>query len=482
MIQLYWKNATDKVVGPAHGLSEADLQEIQPAMRAAHERVMQQVSDGQLGYTALPGNAVYRQQVSMLADKLRPQTTDLIVLGIGGSALGNLAVQGALNPATYNLMTDRKRPGPRLFVLDNVDPALIKDTLGLLGRRLKTTVVNVISKSGETAETASEFMIFREMLRKKLGDDFASHIVATTDSEKGTLHEIAKADGYAMLPVPGDVGGRFSVLSPVGLFSAAMCGIDINELLAGAADMNQRVENPDWTANPACMLAAIKFIATTAKAKPMHVMMPYSNRLYLLADWYRQLWAESLGKRVDRAGREVHTGPTPIKALGTTDQHSQVQLYREGPNDKLTVFLEVAKHPAEVRVPDVFGDVPGLAYLRKAKLSRLLNAEKTATEYAMAFSNRPSVTLKFDAITPRSVGEFFYLYEFATSLMGELLDINAYDQPAVELGKQATFALMGRAGSVSASIARDLGREAMSYDELAAEMKPFVRTDAKYLA
>jgi len=210
--------------------------------------------------------------------------------------------------------------------------------------------------------------------------------------------------------------------------------------------------------------------------------MPYSNLLYLLADWYRQLWAESLGKRVDRAGREVHTGPTPIKALGTTDQHSQVQLYREGPNDKLTVFLEVAKHPAEVRVPDVFGDVPGLAYLRKAKLSKLLNAEKTATEYAMAFSSRPSVTLKFDAITPRSVGEFFYLYEFATSLMGELLDINAYDQPAVELGKQATFALMGRAGSVSASIARDLGREAMSYDELAAEMRPFVRTDAKYLA
>jgi len=174
----------------------------------------------------------------------------------------------------------------------------------------------------------------------------------------------------------------------------------------------------------------------------MHVMMPYSNRLYSLADWYRQLWAESLGKKTDRAGREIFTGPTPVKALGTTDQHSQIQLYREGPNDKLIVFLYVEEHPREVRIPDIFGDVPGLTYLRGRTLGELLNAEKAATEYALAVSRRPSVTLRFDRITPWSVGEFFYLYEFTTSLMGELLDVNAYDQPAVELGKRATFALM----------------------------------------
>ena len=468
MLQLYWKNATDKIVGPEHGVSRDDLDEIEPDIRDAHRKVVESCRGGELGYAGLPGNTRYIEQVSALVEKYRGGTTDLVVLGIGGSALGNLAVHSALNPVTYNLLSDKKRPGPRLFVLDNVDPALVGDTLKFLGRRLKTTLVNVISKSGETAETASQFMIFREALRKKLGDDFASHIVATTDTEKGTLHEIAKADGYDMLAVPGDVGGRFSVLSPVGLFSAAMCGVDIEALLAGAGAMKERVETigADWGSNPACVLAAIKHLMFTAKGKPMHVMMPYSNRLYLLADWYRQLWAESLGKQTDRDGNEVFTGPTPIKALGATDQHSQVQLYREGPNDKFTVFLDVTVHPAKTRVPDVFEDIPGLTYLRKTQLAKILSAEKRATEYAMAKSQRPTVTIQFNSITPQSVGEFIYLYEFTTSLAGELLNINAYDQPAVELGKQATFALLGREG----------------YEELATEMKSFTRVDTRYLA
>jgi len=468
MLQLYWKNATDKVVGPQHGVTRDDLDEIEPEIRAAHTTIVESCRDGLLGYAGLPGNTQYTADVQALVDKYRPDTTDLVVLGIGGSALGNLAIQAALNPVTYNLLTDKKRPGPRLFVLDNVDPALVGDTLKFLGRRLKTTLVNVISKSGETAETASQFMIFREALRKKLGPDFARHIVATTDTEKGTLHEIAKADGYDMLAVPGDVGGRFSVLSPVGLFSAAMCGIDIEALLAGAGAMKARIEEcgTDWQSNPACVLAAIKHLMFIRKNKPMHVMMPYSNRLYLMADWYRQLWAESLGKRFDRQGSEVFTGPTPIKALGTTDQHSQVQLYREGPNDKLTIFLDVTKHPGKARVPDVFEDVPGLTYLRKTQLSKILSAEKKATEYAMAISERPTVTIQFNSITPQSVGEFIYLYEFVTSLAGELLNINAYDQPAVELGKKATFALLGREG----------------YEEVAKEMKSFTRVDSRYLA
>ncbi len=466
MIQLYWKNATDKVIDSRHGVTQGDLDSIHDALLAAHRAVLGQIEAGRLGYAALPGKSEYADQVKALVAKYRSRKiTDLVVLGIGGSALGNIALQAALNDATYNLQSDRKRGGPRLFVLDNVDPALVGDVMKFLGRRLNTTLFNVISKSGETAETASQFMIVREMLRKKLGEGFAQHIVATTDMLKGTLHEIAKRDGYDMLPVPDDVGGRFSVLTPVGLFSAAMCGIDIDALLAGAGAMKQRTEIHQWYENPACVLAAVNYIMMTAKGKPMHVMMPYSNRLYLLADWYRQLWAESLGKRLSRDGREVFAGPTPIKALGTTDQHSQVQLYREGPNDKLVIFLEVDKHPREVRVPNVFGEVPGLAYLAKARLSKLLEAEKKATEYALAVSQRPTLTIRFNNITPQSVGEFIYLYEFTTSLMGELLNINAYDQPAVELGKQATFALMGRDG----------------YRDLAKQIKHTVRVDNKYL-
>ncbi len=466
MIELYWKNATDRVVPATHGLTAEDLENIDGPIRRAHANVLEQVRSGKLGYAALPTHSEYPAAVKAMVQRYRSNTTDLIVLGIGGSALGNIALQAALNPVTYNMLSDRKRPGPRLFVLDNVDPVLVAETLGLLGRRLESTLVNVISKSGETAETAAQFMIVREMLRKKLGDKFAQRIVATTDAHKGTLRDIATADGYATLPVPQDVGGRFSVLSPVGLFSAAMCGIDIDALLAGAAAMRQRVENVRWRENPACMLAAIKYIAYAAKGKTIHVMMPYSNRLVGLADWYRQLWAESLGKKTVRDGREVFIGPTPVKALGATDQHSQIQLYREGPNDKLVVFLEVRKHPRDLSVPDVFAQAGGLSYLRKAKLSKLLIAEKAATEYALAESGRPSVTLRFNAVTPPSVGEFLYLYEFATSLMAELLGVNAYDQPAVELGKQATFALLGREG----------------YEDLARQIKPFTSPDQTYSA
>ncbi len=465
MISLYWKNATAEAIGGAHGITPGELDGISEAIAAAHRSVGAQAATGRLGYAALPARRDYRDQVMELVRRYRPTATDLVVLGIGGSALSNIALQTALNPATYNLLSDRKRSGPRLFVLDNIDPALVGDTLALLGRRLKTTVFNVISKSGETAETASQFMVVREMLRKKLGEDFAGRIVATTDAEKGTLHDIAAADGYATLPVPSDVGGRFSVLSPVGLFSAAMCGIDIDALLGGADAMARRLSEPNWRANPACVLAAVQHLMFAAKGKPIHVMMPYSNRLFGLADWYRQLWAESLGKAVDRSGREVFVGPTPVKALGATDQHSQVQLYREGPNDKLVIFLVADKHPRDVRIPDVFADVGGLSYLRKLKLSKLLAAEQTATEYALATSRRPSVTIRFDAIDPESVGAFLYFYEYVTSLAGELLDVNAYDQPAVELGKQATFALLGRDG----------------YDELAREIRSFAQPDGDYL-
>ncbi|MDY7009990.1 MAG: glucose-6-phosphate isomerase [Planctomycetota bacterium] len=465
MIQLYWKNTTSDVIGAEHGISPDELDSVMEKVSAAHRAVIEQWDAGRLGYAKLPFRRDYRDAVMELAGRYRGRTTDLVVLGIGGSALGNIALQQALNLSTYNLLSDAKRGGPRLFVLDNADPALIGDTLGLLGRRLKKTLFNVISKSGGTAETASVFMVVREMLRKRIGENFAEHVVATTDTETGILHDIASADGYATLPVPGDVGGRFSVLSPVGLFSSAMCGIDIDALLAGAGQMAEKVKSATPADNPACVLAAVKYLMYAEKGKPIHVMMPYSNRLAGLADWYRQLWAESLGKQNNRAGEEVFAGPTPVKALGATDQHSQIQLYREGPNDKLIVFLEVGKHPREVRIPDVFGQVGKLAHLRKVKISKLLNAEKQATEYALARSRRPSVTIRFDAITPESVGAFIFLYEFTTSLAGEMLDINAYDQPAVELGKKATFALLGGGDS----------------EPLADEIRKFAKVDKNYM-
>jgi glucose-6-phosphate isomerase len=210
--------------------------------------------------------------------------------------------------------------------------------------------------------------------------------------------------------------------------------------------MDALCAKPALRANPAAMLATLLCRLGMEKSKTVHVMMPYANSLYLLADWYRQLWAESLGKRVDKTGREVFAGFTPVKALGTTDQHSQVQLYREGPNDKVFGLVEVKDFGREeLAIPTGLG-VNAIKYLEGSKFGTLLNAEKKATEYALVDSQRPNFTIEFPQIDARHVGQFIYMWEMATAYVGLMLNIDAYDQPAVETGKVATFGLMGREG------------------------------------
>ncbi len=436
-------------VGP-HGLNPADLAQAAPRLADLTNQLTKTRGTGWERWRDLPFNPMRKEHVKTvkrLVRKLRGKTNNLVVLGIGGSALGNIALQSALNPATYNLMPRKERGGPRLFVIDNVDPKYVGETLDEVRRydpHLKRTIINVVSKSGETAETAAQFIITRDMLKQAIGDDYASHIVAVTDPAKGTMRQICDREGYATLPVPDGVGGRFSVLSPVGLFSAAMCGIDIESLLDGAAQMDQRCSNPDATKNPAAVLAFL-LMELTKRGKFNHVMMPYCNALYLMADWFRQLWAESLGKRVDRNGKEVFAGATPIKALGTTDQHSQVQLYREGPNDKVFAFLEVEQFDRDMPIPKGL-DVETLRYLQGATLGQLLSAEKRATEFAFIESQRPNFTIRFPQLNAHAVGQFIQLWEIITAYAGLMLNIDAYDQPAVETGKVATFGLMGRKG------------------------------------
>jgi len=222
-----------------------------------------------------------------------------------------------------------------------------------------------------------------------------------------------------------------------------MCGIDIDALLAGARDMDARVSNADFEKNPAAINAAINYHFYN-RGKKNSVIMPYSYALKDMADWYRQLWAESLGKAVDMDENLVNIGPTPIKALGTTDQHSQVQLYREGPNDKLFTFLQVENFDDDLVIGPTPKCAPELDFLAGKTISTLLNNEKKATEYALLEDNRPCLTVLFDRVNAYTVGQFIYLFEVTTSLMGALFNINPYDQPAVELGKEATFALMGK--------------------------------------
>ncbi len=401
-------------------------------------------------WRCLPFDPLRRQHVDAvrrLAGRLQPRTDHLVVLGIGGSALGNIALQAALKPHTYNLLPRLLRGGPRLFVLDNADPSFVGQALDEVRRedpRFARTVVTVISKSGETAETAAQFLIARSMLRDALGSAHAKQIVAITDPAAGTLRSLCDSEGYETLPVPEGVGGRFSVLSPVGLWSAAMCGIDIDALLDGAADMDGRCSLAAASENPAAILAWL-LVELGRRGKTGHVLMPYGNSLAGLADWFRQLWAESLGKRTDLDGNEVFAGFTPIRALGTTDQHSQVQLYREGPNDKVIGFVTVESQPRAMPIPGDL-DAEPLRYLHGAELGDLMQAEKRATEYALVESQRPNFTILLPRLDAYHVGQFIQLWEIATAFAGRLLNVDAYDQPAVETGKLATFGLMGRGG------------------------------------
>jgi len=465
-IKLYYKNVTAEIIGPEHGITPAQLKNLAEKTTPLITQLNAERTAGQTPYRDLPFSAQIAQQVKKLTAELKDRCENLVVLGIGGSALGNIALQTAINPYMHNL-DEAQRQGPRLFVFDNIDPPQLTSFLDWAGDKLDRTIFNVISKSGRTAETASQFMIIRQLLAEKLGQKgLRNQVVATTDPREGTLRKIAADADLRCLEVPNGVGGRFSVLSAVGLFSAAMCGIDIDSLLAGARDMDARVSCEDFYKNPAAINAAINYHLYN-HGKKISVMMPYSYALKDFADWYRQLWAESLGKAEDLTGSEVHIGPTPIKALGTTDQHSQVQLYREGPNDKLFTFLQVNNFDKDLRIGPAPDSASELDFLAGKDLSALLNNEKRATEYALLQSKRPCLTVFFDRVTAYTVGQFIYLYEVTTSFAGALFGINPYDQPAVELAKEATFALMGKTGE--------------EYRELAQQMQPLTEIDGDFL-
>ncbi len=425
-----------------HGVADAELQAVSGKIDAAWAAIEKNPP----GFRKLPYNTQLADEVAAMASAVQERCDSFVVVGIGGSALGNIALHSALNHAEYNHLIRPPRRGPRLFVPDNVDPDRIAGLLDAVD--LDDTVFNVVTKSGGTAETMSEFLVFREALIKKLGKErHVEHIIITTDPAQGELREIVKKYGYASLPIPPDVGGRWSVLSAVGLLSATVTGIDIHKLLAGAAAMDKVCkEFKGMWENPALTGAALHYLMDKAKGKNIQVMMPYSHAMRDVADWFRQLWAESLGKRVDRAGKVVHNGQTPEKAVGVTDQHSVMQLYIEGPYDKVVTFLTVDEFHTTVTIPSAFEEFEAVKYLGGHTMNELLNAEQRATELALTQNGKPNCAIRLQKVDEESVGALLHLLEMQTAYAGELYNVNAYDQPGVQLGKDFAYGLMSRKG------------------------------------
>ncbi len=424
-----------------HGLGPDVAAELAARFPAVREEIARRTADGEYGFLALGHQDALVERIERWTAERRGRFRHVLLLGIGGSALGARALLTALRPAAWNEWGDDKRDGlPTLTVLENVDPLTTLATLDRLDPR--ETLVNVISKSGGTAETLAQYLVVRHWLEQAVGVDAHKHLVFTTDPEKGPLRAIARAESISAFEVPPAVGGRFSVLTAVGLLPAALVGIDIRALVAGAEDAVQAAGAPELDQNAAARWAGLQWHAQHSRAANVHVLMPYSDRLRELGEWYRQLWAESLGKKHDREGREVFRGPTPVAALGATDQHSQVQLFMEGPFDKTITFVRVRDTVGMVEIPASDGrqatGEEAFGYLRGRSLGELLDQELQATREALRSNGRMSMTLELDTVDPRHVGELLMFLQCATGFAGAWYGVNPFDQPGVELGKQLT--------------------------------------------
>ncbi|MFH1008763.1 MAG: glucose-6-phosphate isomerase [Candidatus Latescibacterota bacterium] len=441
-LRLDFNHAMAQSVGQ-HGITADALSELSDRCVQIDSGLRVRRASGALPFYELPYQDV--GEIRDFAAGHQDRIDTFVGVGIGGSALGSIALHTALRHPYHNQLTNRRRQGaPKMYFPDNVDPDRLKGLFEILNPA--RTLFNVVTKSGSTAETMSTFLLVREWLMDHLGDKWREHVVVTTDRKQGDLRTIADLEGLPSFEVPDGVGGRFTALTAVSLLPAAFSGIDIQDLLDGAAAMDHRMQACDPMENPAFINASLHYLFDTTQGKHLSVMMPYAHALADVADWYRQLWAESLGKKTALDGTTVHVGPTPIKALGATDQHSQVQLYVEGPFDKVITFLAVDRYRNELTFPSAYENLGSLGYLAGHSMSELIQAERMATEYALTQAGRPNVTITLPEVCPHTVGQLLYMLEVQTVFSGGLYAINPLDQPGVEEGKKATYALMGRGG------------------------------------
>ncbi|MEG1509335.1 MAG: glucose-6-phosphate isomerase [Clostridia bacterium] len=444
-LRLDYNNMMQSSVGE-QGFTEKDFKGASVTIANAFKSVQEGRGHKMMGWTELPTNQKdVVEDILKTAKFVRKNFDYFVVLGIGGSALGPISAFQALCHLQYNDLKKKVRKGPKFYVEDNIDPERMEALLDVID--INRTMFNVITKSGSTSETMTQYLIIKNLLTKKLGKRAKDHIIATTSEFDGNLIKIAKAENYKTFYIPDGVGGRFSELCPVGLFPAAVLNIDIKAILEGAKSMDVICSNSTLTKNPALMAATLQYLSIQ-KGKNISVMMPYADGLKYMADWYAQLWGESLGKNRDLQGNKVSVGQTPVKSLGVTDQHSQVQLYAEGPNDKVITFIAVDNFRSEtdIVIPDGCRDFPNVNFLCGHTMSELLQAERKATEYAVTKAGKLNHTIYLPELNAYTYGELLYFFMMKTAYCGAMLNIDTFNQPGVEEGKNATYGLLGRPG------------------------------------
>jgi len=407
-----------------HGIPLKNLKAT-PAQIGTHLKKIENRKQG--FYKIIDENAAVKK-IGEFADERAGKYTDIVVLGIGGSALGTICLQQSLKHLFENELNGLS-PFPRLHVLDNIDPSLISDFEDLLDS--DKTLFIVVTKSGTTPETLAQYSYyFHKIYQKKLYP--RDHFAFVTEPGNNLLRRIARKENISCFTIPENVGGRFSVLTAVGLLPAKLIGIDIEKILLGAREMRDSFLNPDFSKNLPYQLALTQYLLAK-KGKNINILWPYSQKLIRFADWYRQLLAESTGKE----GK----GLTPVSALGVTDQHSQSQLYNEGPNDKLITFIKVKNLGPCMPIPSMLNG-PDTSFPDGLTFNQLMQTEMQGTIASLTKNNRPNITIEIPEVDEFVLGQLFMLFEGATAFLGEMFNINAYNQPGVELSKTITRKLL----------------------------------------
>lgn len=423
----------------ATGLLLKEVKALDSKALRAHDSLIARPEMSDDGFFGLPKRSDLLNSSKKLAKKLKGTYENVVVLGIGGSALGFRAVAEALLGKDHNLCPKGK---PKFFVMDYLEPNSIAKIFELAPA--KKSIYVAISKSGKTQETAAHLAYFGSKLEREIGKrGLEDRVVIISELEgENPFQKIAERLRLRCLEIPPLVGGRFSVFSPVGLFPLALMGIDVDSLLRGAAKFNRLIENPEPEKNPALYYALIHYIYAQ-KGHNVTVFFLYDRSLESLGDWLVQLWAESLGKRFNRRQELVEVGLTPVRAIGPRDQHSILQLLVEGPFDKVITMIWAKEFLKDLKINMPTWQKKEFKYLSKKSFGEILLSEAQGTYLALTKSGKPTIKINPEIINAESLGYLMQFFMCATAYMAELWEINAFDQPGVQLGKDISKRLLG---------------------------------------
>ncbi|CAH0120408.1 Glucose-6-phosphate isomerase [Paenibacillus sp. CECT 9249] len=410
-------------------------------VRVAHEQLHNKTGAGSdyLGWIDLPTNYDKEEfaRIQQAAGKIQSDSEVLVVIGIGGSYLGARAAIEMLSHSFYNMLPKEQRRTPEIyFAGNNISSTYVNHLIQLIGDR--DFSVNVISKSGTTTEPAIAFRIFRALLEKKYGKEEArKRIYATTDREKGALKKLAAEEGYESFVIPDDVGGRYSVLTAVGLLPIAAAGIDIAAMINGAADAAKEFSNPNLAENASYQYAAVRN-ALYRKGKTTEILVNYEPALHFVSEWWKQLYGESEGKD--------HKGIYPASVDFSTDLHSMGQFIQEGTRNLFETVIQVAEVPSQITIESDPDDLDGLNFLTGKTMDFVNKKAFEGTMLAHSDGGVPNLIVTIPDMTPYTFGYLVYFFEKACGISGYLLGVNPFDQPGVEAYKKNMFALLGKPG------------------------------------